>query len=58
MRSCRFCQSSLQPGGAPFLAESAWYAFFRRMAVSLRARAEEYENRSEALCEDPDEGVG
>jgi len=37
---------------------AAWYAFFRRMAVALRARAEEYENRAEALCEDPAEGGG
>jgi hypothetical protein len=30
-----------------------WFAFYSRLAESLRARAEEYEHRAESLCEEP-----
>jgi hypothetical protein len=32
-----------------------WYAYFRRIADSLRARAEEYDQRAEALMEEQTE---
>lgn len=34
-----------------------WYAYFCRLADSLRSRAEEYDRRAEALMEDRGEGV-
>lgn len=32
--------------------QAEWFTFFSRMAESMRGRAEEYERRAEALCED------
>lgn len=36
---------------------AAWYCYFCHIAESLRARAEDYERRAEALLEDRGEGV-
>jgi hypothetical protein len=35
----------------------AWCEYFSHLAVSLRARAEEYDHRAQALLEDRGEGV-
>jgi hypothetical protein len=35
-----------------------WYAYFCRLADSLRSRAEEYDRRAEALMEDTNRGEG
>ena len=31
---------------------AAWYAFYSRLVASLKASAERYERRAEALCEE------
>ena len=35
---------------------AAWYAFYSRLADSLRARADDYDRRAEALCSEPGGG--